>query len=86
MGRERERRIIVIDFIVLAISIVVWLSHLASVAAAAIFVALFGAWYAIAALRDKRNAVLKSYGTVSVILSGIGLAAASADFAAAGGL
>lgn len=77
---------IVIDVIVFAISIVVWLSHLGPVAAAALFLAAYGAYYAAKSLINPRLSLIKTYSTVSLILAAIGLGAASADFVAAEGL
>jgi len=69
---------LIIDMIVFVISIVTWASHLAGVAIIALFFGAEGVYAAIKA-NTKPVPAVATYTQVSLVLAGIGLAAASAD-------
>ncbi len=71
---------IIVDLVVFVVSIVNWASHLADIAIAALLLAGAGTYVAFRALGASASIPeLKTYATVSVILAGVGLAAAGAD-------
>ena len=69
---------IIVDLAVFAIGVVTWASHLGAVAIAALVLAGIAAFVAFRALVGG-IASIKTYATISVVLAGIGVAAASAD-------
>ena len=69
---------IIVDLIVLPISIITWASHNGVIAIIALVLGLVATYIAVQAFRSATPS-LKTYATVSVILAGVGAAAAGGD-------
>jgi Flp pilus assembly protein TadB len=69
---------IIVDLIVLPISIITWASHNGVIAIIALALGLIATYIAVQAFRTATPS-LKTYATVSVILAGVGAAAAGGD-------
>ncbi|MGB6442343.1 MAG: hypothetical protein WBF81_03510, partial [Thermoplasmata archaeon] len=71
---------IIVDLVVFVVSIVSWASHYAILAITVLLLAGAATYVAFRALGESASIPeLKTYATVSVILAGVGLAAAGAD-------